>query len=346
MDRRVFLSGLAALLTAPQVSVAAQGKWLRNMHDPAWISWKSAFLAADGRVIDHLQQAASHSEGQGYGLLLAVHHGDLAAFRDIRRWTSANLFKRDDALMNWKLHETADRPDPMNATDGDVFYAWALALGADRFNLPDARQQAITIARAISDKCIKCDPRDPKRLVLMPAAEGFQRGTKAILNPSYIMPRALHDLATLAQDDRLAQAAVDGLRLLDDLAKQALVPNWAEVDAAGIRPSSEHDHVFGYDALRVALYLIWSGKRKHLAVQRAKDLYDAETNAETPVVTALITQTVQDTSSYAGFAALRDLVQGKQRPADHLNTDQGYYPATLEMLCRVAARESGPALHA
>jgi endoglucanase len=172
------------------------------------------------------------------------------------------------------------------------------------------------------------------------------RGTKAIINPSYIMPRALYDLAALIRDPRLASAATDGITLLEELAERDLVPNWVELDGAGVRPSSEQPGLFGYDAMRVALYLIWSGRRGRAAVRRAHDLYAAQPLSDTPVVVGLDGASVQETSTYAGFANLRSLVAGQAAEPAGLDVAQGYSPATLQMLCRIAAEESSPALAA
>ena len=314
------------------------------MRDPAWIAWKKEFLASDGRVIDRLQQSATHSEGQGYGLVLSAYHGDRSAFEMIRGWTCANLCDRADGLLNWKRMPDAATPEAQNATDGDIFFAWGLKLGAERFDIPEAREQALSVTAAISSSCLHPDPRDPSRLVILPAAEGFLRGTKVIVNPSYIMPRALHDLSLLTHDVRLSKAASDGVALLEELAQTQAVPNWAEIDVAGLRPSSEHPAQFGYDAMRVALYLIWSGHRGHAAVRRAADVYGAARVSATPVVVELGDDRATEVSTYPGFAALRDLVCGHKADTNGLDVSQGYYPATLEMLCRVATGETALAI--
>lgn len=344
MNRRSFLSTLTALAVCAPLPAWAQSNGMESVNDPDWTAWKAAFLMPDGRVVDHLQDQASHSEGQGYGLVLAVIHGDRAAFDVIRAWTSAHLNRRDDALLNWKLVPGQATPEAMNATDGDLFFAWGLSMGADRFDIPDARAQAAEIAKAISDHCLYPDPRDRDRLIILPAAEGFLRGTKAIINPSYIMPRALYDLSALIRDPRLAQAANDGLAILEELAGATGIPNWAEVDIAGLRPSSEHAAHYGYDAVRVPLYLIWSGHRDHAAVAHAKDIYSAATVGTTPVVVDLQDRSVLDTSTYDGFAAVHRLVEDLRFDQTELDVGQGYYPAMLDMLSRVANSETSPAL--
>lgn len=344
MDRRAFLSLLVAAATLPHFAFADAGEAMPVTDDAGWASWKSAFLMADGRVVDHLQQDASHTEGQGYGLVLSVYHGDRAAFEAIRGWTFANLAERSDGLLNWKRVPGAATAEAANATDGDIFVAWGLMLGADRFDIPEARAQASRIATAISGLCLVADPRDPARLILLPAAEGFLHGTKAIINPSYIMPRALYDLAGLIGDPRLAQAASDGLDLLDDLAAASALPDWVEIDIAGARPSTEQAAQFGYDALRVALYLVWSGRLDHAAVRKAAEVYGQAAAKATPVVLDLEQGGVQESSSYPGFAALHDLVDGRKTKVGGLDVAQGYYPATIEMLCRLAADDTAPAM--
>jgi len=66
-----------------------------------WKSYQQTFVSADGRVVDFFQGSISHSEGQGYGLLLALMNGDRAAFDRIFRWTTDNLQVRRDALFAW-----------------------------------------------------------------------------------------------------------------------------------------------------------------------------------------------------------------------------------------------------
>ena len=45
-----------------------------------WEHYKKTFISNDGRVIDYYQEQCSHSEGQGYGMLLAVRHNDKETF--------------------------------------------------------------------------------------------------------------------------------------------------------------------------------------------------------------------------------------------------------------------------
>lgn len=348
-DRRAFLIGLMVACLTPRFASGGHDPCAMSNSRAAWDAWKAAFLADDGRVVDHQQGGSSHSESQGYGLVLSVFHGDRTVFERISTWTEANLSQRDDGLLNWRLSPGSNVAETNNATDGDIFYAWGLALGSKRFEMPNARSRAITVARAIADHCLANDPRNSERLVILPAAQGFRRGVSVIVNPSYIMPRALFDLASLARDQRLAKAAADGLLLLEEIAQQGLAPDWVQIDAVGVNPSFEHPVTFGYDAIRVPLYLIWSGNRTHAAVLRAKQMYDRLAATETPVVTDLEGNTAIESSHYPGFQAIKHLVSQaddtealKRRPA--FDPAQGYYPATLELLAALARRETAPVL--
>ena len=345
MKRRMFLLGLAGTALPFSAAFADVHMDRRAMMDAQWRAWKEAFLLPDGRIVDHLQGMASHSEGQGYGLVLSAFMGDRATFDLVRGWTQAHLTQRSDALLNWRLGQGDDTPEAMNATDGDILFAWGLSLGADRFDLPEARDWAKKIALAVAERCLIADPRDPARVVILPAAEGFLRGTKAIVNPSYIIPRALHDLALLSRSMRLAQAATDGSNLLAELGANGLVPDWVEIDQVSLRPSSEHAAQYGYEALRVPLYLIWSGQRGHAAVQQAKRAYRATAAQPAPVRMDLTGKEVLETSDFRGYAALRALVLDDPAAVSPvLDARQSYYPATIDMLCSLVQHETQAAL--
>ena len=52
-----------------------------------WDQFLRRHVHADGRVIDDGAGGVSHSEGQGIGMLLAVHFGDRATFDRLWKWT-------------------------------------------------------------------------------------------------------------------------------------------------------------------------------------------------------------------------------------------------------------------
>lgn len=94
----------------------------------AWQGYKQRFVTSAGRVVDTANGQISHSEGQGYGMLLAVAANDRPTFERLWGWTRANLMVRDDQLIAWRWTPGQRPPitDMNNATDGDILIAWAL----------------------------------------------------------------------------------------------------------------------------------------------------------------------------------------------------------------------------
>lgn len=126
-------------------------------------------------MIDDSSGGISHSEGQGYGMLLAAAAGDRETFDRMWNWTKANLQRRGDALFSWRWDPVrAVVTDPNNAADGDILIAWALAEGADLWREPAyetvAAKVAADIGRRLIVTALKIGP------VLMPGAFGFAAG--------------------------------------------------------------------------------------------------------------------------------------------------------------------------
>ena len=141
-----------ALPAAPQVkdeSARAAQPLVGSLKDQdGWRLYRSRFVTEAGRVVDTANGGISHSEGQGYGMLLAVAAGDRAAFERIWGWTRANLMVRPDSLLAWRW-EPAKRPavaDMNDATDGDILVAWALTEAAEAWGEPAYRTAARRIA--------------------------------------------------------------------------------------------------------------------------------------------------------------------------------------------------------
>ena len=189
-----------------------------NLAD-VWAAWKLAHLDGTGRVIDRMQQDSSHSEGQAYGMLLAATMGDRPAFDRIEAWTKVNLAIRADHLTAWRwLPEASERvPDMNNASDGDLFRAWALLKASEKFSAPQYRDLAQLIVSDLIATCIvERDGVDALPL-LLPAAEGFRTASGFIINPCYSMPLAMTELATALDQPLLAREARGAVVLMEKL---------------------------------------------------------------------------------------------------------------------------------
>ncbi len=335
-------TGQALFLTSDLASTAGQ----------VWQAWKEGYLKEDGRVVDRLQQDASHSEGQGYGMVLAVEFGDRDAFTRMFDWTERHLALRPDALLSWRyLPDSADPvPDRNNAADGDLFYAWALMRAARRFSERRYLQRASDIAEALAQRCILASPEDSARLLFLPAAQGFVHDERVTVNPSYLMPLAMQELATATGVQELAQAARDGVALMERLASDGLVPDWVAVTPDGLEPAADFSQNAGYEAMRVPLFLMWSGHGDHDAVRQMTRVYEqtVRPGAAVPTVIEPSSGVVLEASDDPGYRALAALLtcsgRAGQPGSDIPGFDprQPYYPATLQMFAMIAVNEVTP----
>ncbi len=227
-----------------------------------WQPWRDRFVGADGRVVDDVNQI-SHSEGQGYGQLLAVLAQDRAAFARIWSFTRSQLLVRDDGLAAWRwdAKPTPHIADINDASDGDILIAYSLALAGDLWKSPDLTAAAQDVARAIGRVLIK---RLDDRTILLPAAIGFgpkERADGPVVNLSYWIFEALPVLSRLAPEADWSALSTTGLDLVlaARFGPAKLPSNWISLHGASPAPAHGFDDQFGYDAIRVPLYLIRAG---------------------------------------------------------------------------------------
>lgn len=352
------LAGALALTGLGTTSADARYSAALRQH---WSAWVEQHLDPVGRVVDDLQDGVSHSEGQGYGMLLAVALGDRVRFEAMASWTRNHLAVRPtDALHAWRW-DPADGgriDDINNASDGDLFIAWALTRAADTWNAPEHAIAAREIAADLDRLCLHEFPDRPGWPVLLPGAVGFSFPDRVVLNTAYPMPRALDALAARFSMPRLASCARMSTAILDAISEEHLPPDWIEIGPDGVQAASDRRKVFGYEAIRVPLFDIWSGRFAAPPVRQAARLY-RETlgggqrltgKAETPVVADVDTWQVLESSAEPGYHALAALTLcalGSQKvlasqpyALPDFRAAQAYYPATLHLMALVAAAET------
>lgn len=344
MNRRACLSLLAAVLAAPAAAQQSQavGPISDQLHPlrTAWQAWKELCLMPDGRIVDGFQDGASHSEGQGYGLVLAAMFHDQPACRAIVEWTERHLAVRDDALLAWRWRpDTVPQiEDPNDASDGDIFYAWGLLLAADLLDMPEWRRRAGAIARDLDRLCLIDHPDGRGGILLLPAAEGFVREEGILINPSYYMPLAMSQIASATDTPRLAQAASSGMALIDDLGERGPVPDWVLISPAGPNaPPEGFSRLSGYEAVRVPLFALWSGHSRSPAVRAYVDAAAGSGAGLTPTRIDPQTGEVVEQSEHSGYAAVTQLAacassDGVGSLIPRFEIDQPYYPATLHLM--------------
>ncbi|RTL91879.1 endoglucanase [Ancylobacter aquaticus] len=338
---------LAALVAAPASARAQPG-----MISPAdWSAYAARFVDPSGRVIDDANGRISHSEGQGYGMLLAYLAGDKASFERIWTFTRTELLIRDDGLAAWRWDPNADPhvTDINVASDGDLLIAYALALAGQAWNVPDYERSAARIAQALGQQVIR---REGGRLVLLPGATGFSVGERPdgpVLNLSYWIFEAFPVLARLAPEVDWDGLAASGRELLSlaRLGPARLPPDWISAPADGkLEPAQGFEPVFGYNSLRIVLYLLRAGI-VDTDVQKAILNNWMVQNGGMPAIVNIPTGKALARLSEPGYrmlaATLACAIDGSAIPADlrRLQPSQ-YYPSTLYLLSLSLVGEKYP----
>ncbi|MGI4896754.1 MAG: glycosyl hydrolase family 8, partial [Janthinobacterium lividum] len=209
------------------------------------------YVDPDGRVVRRDQGGDTVSEGQAYGLMLAVQADDSDAVQRIWSWTVANL-QRPDGLLSWRWAGGVVS-DANSAADADLYTAQALVLAGREFGDADLATAGTRVAQAVLDR--ETTTTGLGRILL---AGTWTTSAPWQVNPSYAAPLAFDTLESALPDPRWAQLRTGTTAVLTSLLRSSpLPPDWAQVQADGrveAMPAPDGAAVgFGLDAARVVV---------------------------------------------------------------------------------------------
>jgi endoglucanase len=310
--------------------------------DNDWRIYKSRFISEDGRIIDTGNNNISHSEGQGYGLLLALRMNDEDLFKKIWQWTKANLQVRNDSLFIWRRRPAtaiADE-DKNNASDGDIIIAWALLEASKNWKQTDYENEAIKILTDIKKKLIiQKNGLD----MIIPGEYGFQFPDSTIINLSYWVYPAFKIFSEFDNDPVWGKLTASGQTLMQKarFGRWQLPPDWLEIkNDESITPAKNKQ--FGYDAVRVPLYSLLGGINRELLSPFAK--YWSFYQGYTPSWIAVEENIMDSYGASNGIKAIKEVTLLALKNTDSVNfasieNDQEYYSSTLVLLSKLAYQQ-------
>ncbi len=340
----VWIVASAAALFFASAHVQAQDSSLSG----EWLKYRDRFIAADGRVQDTGNKNISHTEGQGWAMLFAEAFDDRATFDSVWNWTHHTLQRSDSSLFSWRWDPNSKNPiaDANNATDGDILIAWALARAAYRWHSPAYAIMARHIIVDIREKLIA---RVAGRLVLLPGMDGFTRKDgSVVVNPSYYIYPALEDFSRLDGSAVWRRLRYDGLRLLAKarFGEWNLTPDWIVIDKAGdVAPASQLPPRFGFDAIRVPLYLIWGYEATAQRLGADIKFWNGFTDKPIPAWVDVTNGHLAPFAAPNGFQAIIDLTRLRLHETapqfPQIDDHDDYYSASLVLLAGLARRAVG-----
>jgi endoglucanase len=227
------------LRTAPAIAIVlvlmvGAGWWIANGIDPrldaaeiarlredtariAGQKFLDEYVEPDGRVVRRDEGGDVVSEGQAYGMLIAVAVGDETRFRSIWKWTKTNL-RRADGLLAWRWAD--NKVTGVNsAADADLDAARSLVLAGRRFNAPelfeDGRRLGVAILQtetvAVGTGVAPSSDVNPPGTWVAGSGRILVGGNWArtppyVVNPGYFSPRAEWELFEASADRRWTES--------------------------------------------------------------------------------------------------------------------------------------------
>lgn len=340
------LSALAVMLVflaflMPTDNVFAQNITktdLPMISEKDWLAYSEKFLTKDGRILDDANGNISHSEGQGYGLLLAVMADRPADFELIWSFTHTEMLIRNDGLSAWKW-DPASRPhitDTNNASDGDILIAYALALASQKWNNASYRKTATTIAASLLKKQIITQNNE---VILLPAIRGFaakDRDDGPVINLSYWVFEAFPVFNALTPSPSWGALAKNGLQLLQQsrFGTHQLPSDWISLKNEP-EPAKGFEPEFSYNNLRIVLYLARAGLGKQEITQQLAKAMTGQDGAINLI--NVVTGAPSASLNEAGYRIIPQLAacigNGTKLSDDVTSfTPTKYYPSTLHLL--------------
>lgn len=341
--------GLAASVVPPGT---ARGKRPRAAELLArqWPAYRDRFITAQGRVVDNGNGGISHSEGQGYAMVLAVAAQDRETFERLWTWTARELGIRPDGLHAWRWQADASPnvTDRNNASDGDMLIAWALGEAGLRWDVPSYSAAMRKIAMAIFEHNVVGSRLGP---ILLPGTSGFRATDQAdgpIVNPSYWIFPAIDRLQQLDPARDWAALRRSGLALLREsrFGPLGLPSEWVSIGEKKAAVAAKFERSFSYNAVRIPLYAAWSSRVATDHLRPYLGLWNAA-EAIGPFAIDIDDGKARETFDAPGykmvFATAQCMALNKAVPAGlATQSNDFYYPATLGLLSLLAISERRP----
>lgn len=317
---------LAALLTGLLVCLSTAAEAASPGTEPwsGWQRFKELYVSRDGRVIDaSVPQLITTSEGQSYGLFLALVANDREAFSTLLRWTQNNLARGNlrATLPAWQWGRAADGSwrvlDANPASDADLWIAYSLVQAGRLWCDAELSTLGSELAARILREEVVLIPG--LGATLLPGPKGFVEQQTWRLNASYLPIQVLRALAP--SDVQWREVLRTSERVIIASAPRGYAADWIQYRRnEGFITDRLTRGIGSYNAIRVYL---WAGTLPaadplHTKLARLlAPMVESTAQRREPVESVDSNTLVKNGSGAAGFSAalLPMLANAKQSAA-------------------------------
>lgn len=308
-----------------------------------WSLFKQRFMQLDGRIVDSgHSNNISHSEGQGMAMLLSMHYNDRAAFDTIWQWTQQNLQVREDKLLAWRWSPEEGISDKNNASDGDLFVAWALLRAHHKWQETAYQDAALSIVQDVRQKLLR---KTPRGIVLLAGMDGFEKDAGTVVNLSYWVFPALHEINQVDQAPEWMELRQTGINLLLEahFGRWGLPADWILLGEK-LTPAPDFLSRFSYDAVRIPLYVIWAKLETPALLSPFQSFWEHFKGAKfIPAWTNLNDDSIDSYDASPGIRGIGQLTLAhktlRSLRLPPLDASQDYYSSVLLLLVKLAIAE-------
>ena len=251
----------AVLLTCS--SMSAWGQATNSCMDADWQPWvraKSKLITAEGRVVDESDpRRITTSEGQSYGLFMALVHNDTTLFRKLLHWTEMHLAGGDlgKQLPAWLWGRDDEGKwgvlDSNSASDSDLWIAYSLLEAGRLWNEVGYTLLANELLSHIAKS--EVTTLDDLGVVLLPGEKGFRHDGRTRLNPSYLPPQVAKRIAEHVGRPPWTDLADNTSDFLRRTSPIGIAPDWITWTNGRFEAASDMEKQGSYDAIRVYLWI-------------------------------------------------------------------------------------------
>ena len=225
-----------------------------------YVIYKRNIIQSNGRVVDWQNKGVTHTEGIGYSLFFSVYFSDKKTFYKIYRWFRKNLPLNDKGLIPWLWGKLPNGKwgilDSNDATDGNLWIAYSLLLGYEKWHDLELKEFALSLIRNIKkfDIYIK-----NKCIFLLPAAKYFVNKNSVIVNPSYYTPFIFRKIYEYDKDPIWLKLAKQSYKLwyFIFLTPYHLYPEWIKVDKTYCKVT-DISGIMAFNAIRIPIWILYS----------------------------------------------------------------------------------------